>query len=135
MLHGGSWIPDVDIRECVGAAFVPHQQRITLGEVAAAVGVFGHAHEPAVGILTLPGRNTLADYRAARVASEVYHLGACVSLLVVGGDGHGVKFPDALIPLRMHEGYFQVIADPVSTCVQEILERWPLQSPRLVTKL
>src|SRR4029077_9820180 len=35
----------------------------------------------------------------------------------------------------MQEGYFQVIAEPVSTCVQEILERSPRQSPRLVTKL
>src|SRR5258708_34483290 len=35
----------------------------------------------------------------------------------------------------MQDGYFQVIAEPVSTCVQEILERSPRQSPRLVTKL
>jgi len=32
-------------------------------------------------------------------------------------------------------GYFQVIAEPVSTCVQEILLRAPRHSPRLVTKL
>ena len=32
-------------------------------------------------------------------------------------------------------GYFQVIAEPVSTWVQEIFERAPLQMPRLVTKL
>jgi hypothetical protein len=35
----------------------------------------------------------------------------------------------------MQLGYFQVIAEPVSTCVQEILERRPRQAPRLVTKL
>ena len=35
----------------------------------------------------------------------------------------------------MQEGYFQVIADPVSTCVHEILERSPKHNPRLVTKL
>src|SRR5271163_790628 len=35
----------------------------------------------------------------------------------------------------MQLGYFQVIAEPVSTCVHEILERAPRQSPRLVTKL
>ena len=35
----------------------------------------------------------------------------------------------------MQLGYFQVIADPVSTCVQEILEFLPLHRPRLVTKL
>jgi hypothetical protein len=35
----------------------------------------------------------------------------------------------------MQLGYFQVIADPVSTWVQEIFESRPRQSPRLVTKL
>src|SRR6516165_2186158 len=35
----------------------------------------------------------------------------------------------------MQLGYFQVIAEPVSTWVQEILEWRPRQSPRLVTKL
>src|SRR5208283_952433 len=35
----------------------------------------------------------------------------------------------------MQLGYFQVMAEPVSTWVQEILERAPRQSPRLVTKL
>ena len=35
----------------------------------------------------------------------------------------------------MQDGYFQVIAEPVSTCVQEIFEFLPRQSPRLVTKL
>src|SRR4029079_17793971 len=38
-------------------------------------------------------------------------------------------------PRRMQLGYFQVMAEPVSTCVQEILERDPRQSPRFVTKL
>jgi hypothetical protein len=35
----------------------------------------------------------------------------------------------------MQLGYFQVIAEPVSTWVQVIFERAPAQSPRLVTKL
>src|SRR5919201_5266046 len=35
----------------------------------------------------------------------------------------------------MQLGYFQVMAEPVSTWVQEIFERLPRQSPRLVTKL
>ncbi|EWS62462.1 hypothetical protein Y695_04311 [Hydrogenophaga sp. T4] len=32
-------------------------------------------------------------------------------------------------------GYFQVMADPVSICVQAMCERWPAHRPRLVTKL
>ena len=35
----------------------------------------------------------------------------------------------------MQLGYFQVIADPVSTWVQLIFERSPAQRPRFVTKL
>src|SRR5438067_5082538 len=35
----------------------------------------------------------------------------------------------------MTPGYFQVIAEPVSTCVQEIFELRPAHLPRLVTKL
>src|SRR6202030_534534 len=35
----------------------------------------------------------------------------------------------------MQLGYFHVMAEPVSTCVQEIFEFLPRQSPRLVTKL
>jgi hypothetical protein len=35
----------------------------------------------------------------------------------------------------MQLGYFQVIAEPVSTCVHEIFERLPAHLPRLVTKL
>ncbi len=37
--------------------------------------------------------------------------------------------------MRMQLGYFHVIADPVSTCVQEIFEFRPAHLPRLVTKL
>ena len=37
-------------------------------------------------------------------------------------------------PRRISSGYFQVIAEPVSTCVQLILALQPRQSPRLVTK-
>src|SRR6476661_32657 len=43
--------------------------------------------------------------------------------------------PRELSPRRMQLGYFQVIAEPVSTWVQEIRLRAPRQSPRLVTKL
>src|ERR671938_607448 len=35
----------------------------------------------------------------------------------------------------MQEGYFHVIAEPVSTCVHEIFEFFPAHLPRFVTKL
>ena len=34
-----------------------------------------------------------------------------------------------------YPGYFQVMAEPISTCVQEIFEFTPRHLPRLVTKL
>ena len=37
--------------------------------------------------------------------------------------------------MGQHLGYFQVMAEPVSTCVQLNLLSTPLQCPRLVTKL
>ena len=40
-----------------------------------------------------------------------------------------------LFPFKITLGYFQVTADPVSTCVQEILELSPKQVPLFVTKL
>jgi hypothetical protein len=43
--------------------------------------------------------------------------------------------PTAFCPDNIQLGYFQVIAEPVSTCVQEIREFFPEQRPRLVTKL
>ena len=35
----------------------------------------------------------------------------------------------------MHDGYFHVMAEPVSTCVHESFELTPRQSPRFVTRL
>src|SRR5690348_5596100 len=43
--------------------------------------------------------------------------------------------PTELSPCRITLGYFHVIAEPVSTCVHEILELTPAHLPRLVTKL
>ena len=40
-----------------------------------------------------------------------------------------------LSPFKIQLGYFQVIAEPVSTCVHEILLFTPLQRPLFVTKL
>ena len=57
---------------------------------------------------------------------------ACCRLLVSATEW---KSPTESSPRRITLGYFQVIAEPVSTWVQEMCERAPRQSPRLVTKL
>ena len=67
--------------------------------------------------------------------ADVDHLGAGVRLLQIIGDRHRVELAHRAVTRRMQLGYFQVMADPVSTWVHEILESSPRQSPRLVTKL
>src|SRR4030095_1240885 len=57
---------------------------------------------------------------------------ACCQLLVTATEWN---FPTDSLPCKITLGYFQVIADPVSTCVHEIRERAPRHAPRLVTKL
>src|SRR5687768_15198038 len=57
---------------------------------------------------------------------------ACCRLLLTATEKNS---PTELSPLRMQLGYFQVMADPVSTWVQEIFELRPRQLPRFVTKL
>ena len=83
-----------------------------------------------------PAEMPFATMRALRAGAQVDHLGAGVGLLATVGDGDGVELAlDESSPRRMQEGYFQVMALPVSTCVQLTLERAPRQSARLVTKL
>ena len=57
---------------------------------------------------------------------------ACIRSFVMATEKNS---PMELSPLRIQEGYFQVMAEPVSTWVQEIFELSSRQSPRLVTKL
>src|SRR6266853_4598881 len=57
---------------------------------------------------------------------------ACCQLLVTATEWN---FPTDSSPCRITLGYFQVMAEPVSTCVQEMCERAPAHLPRLVTKL
>jgi hypothetical protein len=69
------------------------------------------------------------------VLADVDHLGAGVGLLVVVGQRHGVELAHRVIAHQQQLGYFQVMAEPVSTWVHEIFEFTPRQAPRLVTKL
>ena len=70
-----------------------------------------------------------------RVLRPMNHLRAGIGLLVVVSYCHAIKLCSELSPVSMHDGYFHVIALPVSTCVHESLLPAPLQLPRLVTKL
>jgi hypothetical protein len=67
--------------------------------------------------------------------SDMNHFGAGICLLVIVGNSNRIEFTNRIIPRRIQLGYFQVIAEPVSTCVHDIFELSPLQIPLLVTKL
>ena len=80
-------------------------------------------------------RNAFRYNPALGIFANMNHFGSSVGLLHIVGDSYRIKLTDGVITFQDTEGYFQVIAEPVSTCVQEILAFGPSQIPRLVTKL
>merc|ERR1711871_987378 len=61
-------------------------------------------HQSPVALGGAPGRDTLRDDAAARVFSDVDHLGARVGLLQVVGDGNRVELPNGPVALEDHGG-------------------------------
>ena len=95
----------------------------------------GHLYQSPIAILAMTGRDTLGYDRTFRILTQMDHLRTRIGLLVIIGHGNRVNSPTELSPAKIQLGYFQVIAEPVSTCVQEILLPSPLHKPRFVTKL
>jgi hypothetical protein len=60
-------------------------------------------HQAAVAVVGMPGRDALADDRAAGVFPEVDHLGAGVGLLFVVGQRHRVELADRVVA-EQHAG-------------------------------
>ena len=94
----------------------------------------GHLYQSPIAILAMTGRDTLGYDRTFRILTQMDHLRTRIGLLVIIGHGNRVKLTYRVIT-KIQLGYFQVIAEPVSTCVQEILLPSPLHKPRFVTKL
>ncbi len=134
VLDGGARVLHLD----VGKVCAPHCLPISSEShwvVARAIGVAVHPHQAAVGVLASAGADALADDLALGALADVDHLGAGVGLLAVMGQRHGWNSPTESSPSSTQDGYFQVIAEPVSTWVQVTLLRAPRHSARLVTKL
>ena len=83
----------------------------------------------------MSGRDTFADNGTTGILTQMNHLRTRIRLLVIIRHRHTVEFSRGIISSQNAGGYFHVIADPVSTCVQESLLFAPLQLPRFVTKL
>lgn len=89
-----------DVGVCVGTRGVANQHRVTLAVVARPHRGRLHLHQPPIRVAAAPGRDALADDAAARVFTDVDHLGAGVGLLAVVGEGNGVKFSHAVVALE-----------------------------------
>ena len=79
------------------ATLFPDQQRVALRVVSRPSGALHDLHLPAISILAVSGRNTLRDNRALRILSNVNHLGAGVSLLMVIRECDRIELADRVI--------------------------------------
>src|SRR5262249_18713856 len=87
VFHLGTWVFDLDIGEGMGAALIAQEQGITLAVITAVGSVFENLYLAAVGVLAAAGGDSLGNNGAARVFSDMDHLGAGVGLLAVVGEG------------------------------------------------
>jgi hypothetical protein len=116
------------------AAFAD-QQAVALRVVARANRTFFDLDQTAIGVLPTSGADALGDDLRLGVAPMwiiLVPVSACWQWWVKATEWNS---PVESSPRRTQLGYFQVIAEPVSTWVQMIFERAPRHSPRLVTKL
>ncbi len=85
------------VGERVRAALVAQQHRVALRIVARTRCALQNLHRAAIGVLPVAGRNALRNNRAARVLSDVDHLGARVRLLIVVRQRHRIKFAHRVV--------------------------------------
>lgn len=91
MLHDGSVVVDIHVRERMGTTVGAKQQRVAGRVVAGVVGIGRGTHQSAVGVLRMAGRDTLGDDSRLRVLTHVNHLRTGISLLIVVGHGHAIE--------------------------------------------
>src|SRR5437764_5724348 len=97
MLECGSVVLHLDVGEGVRATAVADQHRVALRVVPRAFRFRQHAHEPAIAVVSLAGRDALRDNRRLRVLADVDHLGARISLLLSVDVSYRVKFDSRVI--------------------------------------
>ena len=91
MLHNRTLVCILDIWERMRTALVADEQTVTLRKVAGIVRTRKHLHQTAIAVLAASRRNTLADDAAAGIASYMYHLGSCISLLEIVCNSHRIE--------------------------------------------
>src|SRR3990170_2923258 len=100
VFHLGRWLHHLDVRERVRPALAPEEEGIALGVIARVRRTLEDPHLATVRVVSMARGDALRDDRASGVLPDVDHLRACVRLLVVVRQGHGVEFADAVVPLE-----------------------------------
>src|SRR5262245_6861118 len=121
----------------MGAALVADQQRVAIGEVARALGAAVGAHQAAIGVVGVAGRDALGDDPAGGVLAEMQHLGAGIDLLVAVRDRDRIKFTTRVVAaqnaarifpgdggagLELGPGDLRVLAAAVAALGDEIVD-------------
>src|ERR1035437_429556 len=106
VFHLRRGVAHFQIGEGVRAALIAEQQRIALRVVARAGGGLQNLDAAAIGVLSVSGRDALADDGGSGVLPDVDHLGAGVGLLPVVGEGDGVELADGIVADQQATGIF-----------------------------
>jgi hypothetical protein len=80
------------IREGICTAFIAQQQRIALRIITGICGPLTGAHQSAVTIVDYILQKSLWQQFCFCIFAQMYHFGACISLLMIIGKGNRIKF-------------------------------------------
>src|SRR5687768_13401275 len=100
MLDLGFLITDLYVRKGAGSTFVSNQHGVALRIITRPGRGRRNSDQSAVAVVRMARRDTLANYGAARIFSDVDHFGASIRLLIMIGDSHRIKFSYRVIPLQ-----------------------------------
>src|SRR5437870_1027920 len=99
MLNRRFRVSNLDIWECMRSALIADEQAVALRVVACARCACVDLDLAAIGVLSLACRNPLRHDNAARVLTDVQHLGARIRLLPVVRYSDRIELPDRIIAL------------------------------------
>ena len=100
MLHYRCRVLALHIRESVRTALVSKKKAVALRVVAGILRTWKDLHKTPVAVLALSCRNTLAHNTAAGILSNMNHLGAGISLLVVVGNRYRIELAYRVVTLK-----------------------------------
>lgn len=115
MLYLSGSVIYFNIRKGMGTATASEQQRVALRKITRSFGHWRHFYQSPVAVVRLSGTNAFAYDGAFGVSAQMHHFGSGIGLLFVSGNSDGEKLSNGVVAFKITEGYFQVMAEPVST--------------------